>query len=38
MVFSAALSVLGVLLIGGLILLHAQRAAMPVMSDVDVYA
>ena len=38
MVFSAALFVLAVLLIGGLMLLQAQRAAMPVMSDVDVYA
>jgi cytochrome c-type biogenesis protein CcmH len=38
MVFSAALFVLAVLLIGGLMLLQAQRAAMPVMSNVDVYA
>ena len=36
MVFSAALFVLAVLLIGGLMLLQAQRATMPVMSDVDV--
>jgi cytochrome c-type biogenesis protein CcmH len=38
MIFSAALFVLAVLLIGGLILFQAQRAALPVMSDVDVYA
>ena len=38
MIFSAALFVLAVLLIGGLILFQAQRTALPVMSDVDVYA
>ena len=38
MIFSAALFVLAVLLIGGVMLLQAQRAAVPVMRDVDVYA
>ena len=38
MIFSAALFVLAVLLIGGVLLLQAQRAAVPVMRDVDVYA
>ncbi len=38
MIFSAALFVLAVLVIGGLMLWQAQRAAWPVMSDVDVYA
>lgn len=38
MIFSAALFVLAVLLIGGVLLLQARRAAVPVMRDVDVYA
>ncbi|MDA9899774.1 c-type cytochrome biogenesis protein CcmI [Planktomarina temperata] len=38
MIFSAALFVLAVLLIGGVMLLQAQRVAVPVMRDVDVYA
>ncbi|MDA7471433.1 c-type cytochrome biogenesis protein CcmI [Planktomarina temperata] len=38
MIFSAALFVLAVLLIGGVMLLQAQRAAVPVMRDFDVYA
>ena len=38
MIFSATLFVLAVLLIGGVMLLQAQRAAVPVMRDVDVYA
>ena len=38
MIFSAAVFILVVLLIGGLMLRQAQRAALPVMRDVDVYA
>ena len=38
MIFSAALFVLAVLLIGGVMLLQAQRTAVSVMRDVDVYA
>ena len=38
MIFSAAVFILAVLLIGGLMLRQAQRAALPVMRDVDVYA
>ena len=38
MIFSAALFVFAVLLIGGVMLLQAHRAAVPVMRDVDVYA